>query len=101
MNNQYSPYTKLKLLKLLKLRETNLIDNCWSYTYLEYIRIKLEKYSYMQLYSTLKTNIFYKDKKYQNYYLNTEFEKELFIISYELGKYKEVVKLFRNRTIIK
>lgn len=82
---------------LMKLRETTLIENTSSFVFVEYFRIKLEKYSYMQLYTSLKNIIFSKEVANQNHYLYNELFKELLMIAYELGKYKEIIKLLKSR----
>ena len=84
---------------LTKLREITLVKNTSSYCFLEFFRIKLEKYSYMHLYNTLKNMVFSVPVNYQNHYLYQETLKEFLHTAYELGKYKEVVKLLKNSYI--
>lgn len=84
---------------LMYLRKNNINKFGVSYEFIEYVRIKLEKYSYMQLYNYLKNVVFTKKVQLHNKFLLKEEIKELLKIAYELGKYKEIVKLLKNTDI--
>lgn len=59
--------------------------------YIEYIRLKLEQYSYNQLYIYLK-NVLNKYHQHQNFWVFNLLRINFNKLAFELGKYKEAVK---------
>lgn len=60
--------------------------------YIEYVRLKLEQYSYSQLYHFLKTKVLEGQQKYCCESLYQVEIQEYYSILFELGKYKEIAK---------
>ena len=65
--------------------------------YTEYVRLKLEQYSYSQLYHFLKTKVLERQLKYCCESLYQVELKEYYSILFELGKYKEIAKHILNK----
>lgn len=65
--------------------------------YIEYVRLKLEQYSYSQLYHFLKTKVLERQLKYCCESLYQVELKEYYSILFELGKYKEIAKHILNK----
>lgn len=85
-------------LKYLKTLEEFDYEESTPYSdFIEYVRLKLEQYSYGQLYNFLKNRVLEKQNNYCHYYLNEIETKEFYYILFELGKYKEIAKHILNK----
>ena len=65
--------------------------------YIEYVRLKLEQYSYTHLYSYLKNKVLTNQKRFLHYFLNQVEKKEYYNLAFELGKYKEIARAVLNK----
>ena len=89
LNNFHLAGPYLQLIKELEITGVGPYEE-----YLEYMRLKLEQYGYSYLHNNLKHQILPHQKKYQCAFLLKEETYEYHKMSFDLGRYKEVVKTF-------
>ena len=65
--------------------------------YIEFVRLKLEQYSYNHLYSYLKNKVLINQKVFLNFFLNYIEKIEYYNLAFELGKYKEIARSVLNK----
>ena len=65
--------------------------------YIEFVRLKLEQYSYTHLYSYLKNKVLINQKVFLNFFLNYIEKIEYYNLAFELGKYKEIARSVLNK----
>lgn len=92
MNNMGYSLNYLKELEEFDYEESTPYSD-----YIEYVRLKLEQYSYGQLYNFLKNRVLERQNVYKHYYLNEIETNEFYYILFELGKYKEIAKHILNK----
>ena len=87
LNKMSISLSYLEILRQIKFEDHN------PYTsFLEYMRLKLEQYGYQQLHNYLKQQILAPGKSYHLGFIYQEVLHEYQKISFELGRYKEVVR---------
>ncbi len=78
------------------LRDFNFVKFGAYYEFLEYLRLKLEQFGYLHLYGYLKNILFNEHNILNNKTFFNEEMNDFLDIAFELGKYKETLKLLKT-----